>query len=206
MPRKALSVTKVLEFKPRVFEFQGLWLQSIGTPERRGSALIWGDSGSGKTRFALMLCKYLAGFERVLYNSLEEGLGKTIRDAYIALDMKEVNGSLLLADKEPISELRERLSQKGAPGVVAIDSVQYSGLSYDDYLALRADFPRVFWVLISHAEGKMPAGAVARSIMYNADIKVHVSGYRAFARSRFGGGRPFDVWPEEAERLHGALQ
>lgn len=206
MSKRALSVNHVMEYRPRTFAFEGLWRQSLGTPERKGAVLIWGESGNGKTRFALQLCKYLATFDRLLYNSLEEGLSKTIQDAYRALDMHQVNGSLLLLDKEPVAELRERLRLKNAPQIVAIDSVQYSGLSYDEYLGLRAEFPRVFWVLISHADGKLPAGAVAKSIMYNADIKVHVVGYRAFVRSRFGGERPYDVWPEEAERIHGPIE
>lgn len=205
MADRAKSVDNVLKYKPRVYDFEGNFLRSIGQPERGCSILIWGDSGNGKTTFAFQLAKYLATFDRFFYNTLEEGLSKTIQDTYHLLNMQEVSGKFILGDKEPIADMTDRLARKNAPTGYAIDSVQYSGLSYGDYIQMRERFPRKTCIIISHADGKMPAGATAKSIMYNADVKIRVDGYRAFIRSRFGGGRPYDVWPEEAARLHGEI-
>ncbi len=206
MSKRAKSVANVLDYKPDVYGFQGNWRKSIGQPERGCSIAIWGDSGNGKTTFAFQLCKYLATFDRFYYNSLEEGLSKTIQDTYTLLNMAEVNGRFILGDKEPMDEMTDRLSRKNSPNAYAIDSVQYSNLTYEDYKALREKFPRKTIITISHADGKMPAGATAKSIMYNADVKIRVDGFRAFIRTRFGGGRPYDIWPEEAERIHGEIE
>lgn len=205
MAKKALGVKELLTLRPAVYQFTGKWQRSIGIPAHACSILVWGDSGNGKTGFVLQLAKYYATFTSVVYDSLEEGHSKTIQDAYKLLNMMEVDGKLLMLDKEPIPDLRKRLASQRSPAVVVIDSVQYSDMTYDDYRSLRAAFPRKTFILISHADGKTPYGAVAKSIMYNADIKVHVQGFRAFIRTRFGGGRPYDVWPEEAERQHGQL-
>ena len=57
--RNAKGVRELLSMKFDVMDFKGPWYDAFGTPERRGVWIIWGNSGSGKTSFALQLCKYL---------------------------------------------------------------------------------------------------------------------------------------------------
>ncbi len=179
--------------------FEGDWYEAIGKPEISGAWLIWGDSGNGKTRFALQLCKYLAQFCRVAYNSMEEGASKSMKKAFREVGMNEVRRNVILLDNEPISELKERLRKRRSPDVVVIDSVQYTGMSYRDYTALRAEFRNKLFILISHADGKNPAGRTAKSIRYDAFVKIRIEGYRAFALSRYGGGEPFTIWEAGAK-------
>ncbi|HBX44451.1 MAG TPA: hypothetical protein DEG28_00960 [Porphyromonadaceae bacterium] len=192
--KRALSVSDIQSYKPTVLDFEGEWLASFGRPELTGAWLMWGPSFSGKTRMALQLAKYLARFERVAYNSLEEGLSMSMQEAIISVGMAEVSRNFILLDKEPISELKERLRRRKSPRVVIIDSVQYTGLTYSDYVSLKEEFRNKLFVFISHADGREPKGNVAKSIRYDAFVKISVRGYAAEIMSRFGGGEKFIIW------------
>ena len=195
--KKALSVAEVINYKPKILEFTGLWADAIGKPEPTGSWIIWGNSGNGKTQFALMLAKYLAEMGmRVVYNSLEEGRCESIKKAFQRINMISVNRRMWFLDQEPVDELSQRLKARKSPDVVFIDSVQYSGLNYTEYKKLRSSFRNKLFVLISHAEGREPAGTVAKKIRFDAFVKIYIDGYVAFPVSRYGGGKTFDIWPE----------
>lgn len=201
--KRAISVNELASYKPRLLHFDGAWFNLIGFPELRGGWLIWGASGSGKTRFALQLARYLAGFCRVAYNSLEEGLSQSMKLAFAECGMIEVSRKLILLDQEPIEDMIKRLDKPKSPQVIFLDSVQYTGMNYADYKRLRDRFPQKLFILISHSEGKDPAGRVAKSIRFDAYVKIYVEGFRAFAISRYGGGLHYDVWPEQAQRYWG---
>ncbi|MCU7571192.1 hypothetical protein N4241_08765, partial [Riemerella anatipestifer] len=69
----AYSYADIAKRKFNTMKFEGDWLELIGEPEVSGCWIIWGLSGNGKTRFALQLAKYLTKFQKVFYNTLEEG-------------------------------------------------------------------------------------------------------------------------------------
>ena len=196
--KRALTVNEIRNFKPVELNFEGKWKDSIGTPELTGTWLIWGNSANGKTRFALQLAKYLTNFRRVAYNSLEEGLSKSMKEAIIDTGL---NKNFVLLDKEPVEELKSRLRKRRSPDVILIDSLQYTGLSYGQYKELRKEFPHKLFIFISHAEGNEPKGNVARSIRYDAFVKIPVIGYAAYPQSRFGGGEKYVVWKHGHERF-----
>lgn len=200
---RARTYTDLMNQKGTALEFTGDWLRSIGCPELTGSWLIWGNSTNGKTRFALQLCKYLATFVRVAYNSLEEGDSLSMRNAIKEVGMSEVRSNFLLLDQEPIGELRKRLMKRKSPDVVFIDSWQYTGLNYSEYKKLRADFRGKLFILISHAEGNNPEGRTAKSIRYDSFVKIRIEGYKAFPASRYGGNEPYTIWDEGAVKYWG---
>jgi hypothetical protein len=201
---RARTYTDLMNQKATPLDFTGDWLRSIGRPELTGSWLIWGNSTNGKTRFALQLCKYLATFCRVAYNSLEEGDSLSMRNAIRDVGMNDVKGNFLLLDQEPIEELRKRLLKRKSPEVVFIDSWQYTGLNYTEYKRLRADFRNKLFILISHAEGNNPEGRTAKSIRYDSFVKIRIEGYRAFPASRYGGNEPFTIWEKGSEEYWGS--
>lgn len=201
--KRAISISELYTTNFKVLDFQGAWEESIGQPELAGSWLIWGKSGNGKTRFTLQLCKYLTQFGKVAYNSLEEGASLSMRKAFVETGMEEVKRRIVLLDQESISDLIVRLKKRKSPDIIAIDSVQYTGMNYDAYRQLRDLFPKKLFILISHAEGKEPAGRVAKSIRFDAFVKIWVEGYKAFPTSRFGGGKPYTVWEKGANKYWG---
>jgi len=202
--KRALSPSEMVAKRMVTMPFEGEWMSHVGQPERSGSWIIWGPSGNGKTRYALMLGKYLTQFGRVAYNSLEEGISQSLKRAIMDCGLVGVRRFILL-DKEPITDLILRLQKPKSPDVVFIDSIQYSGLNYRDYRQLRDTNRNKLFIFISHADGKEPAGRTAKSVRYDANIKIYVEGYRAFAASRYGGGEPFTIWEDGAERIYGTL-
>lgn len=202
--KRGYTPSQLMLMRMRTMTFEGPWLEHIGLPECSGSWIIWGPSGNGKTRYALMLGKYLTQFGRVAYNSLEEGISQSLKRAIMDCGLVGVRRFILL-DKEPITDLILRLQKPKSPDVVFIDSIQYSGLNYRDYRQLRDTNRNKLFIFISHADGKEPAGRTAKSVRYDANIKIYVEGYRAFAASRYGGGEPFTIWEDGAERIYGTL-
>ncbi|MEZ5195077.1 MAG: hypothetical protein R2764_01355 [Bacteroidales bacterium] len=206
--KQALTVKNVMKKNREIFAFKDDWLKSFGMPERSGSWLIWGESGSGKTSFAMQLVKYLAQFPeiyRVAYNSLEEGNSQSIKMAIERVGMIDVADKFWLLDMEPIEELKVRIQRKRSPQVLVIESVQYMGLKYPEYVKLRSEFPDKLFIFISHADGRNPQGRTAKAIRFDAFVKIRIEGYAAFVVSRYRDGRdkPFVIWPEGAELYHG---
>lgn len=199
---RAASVEQILKTRFNTMPFEGEWLASIGRPELTGSWIIWGNSGNGKTRFALQLCKYLCNFGRVAYDSLEEGVSVSLRGAIEETNMMEVRRRFVVLDREGIGQLKERLSQPKSPHIVCVDSLQYTGLSYDDYKRLKEAFPNKLFIWISHADGSNPEGRVAKKIRFDSNVKIRVQAYRADIVSRYGGGEPYIIWQEGYERYN----
>lgn len=201
--RRAISVSELYKTKLKTLDFDGKWLEHIGRPEAKHTWLVWGDSSNGKTSYALQLAKYLSRFGRVLYNSMEEGLSESMKDAFKRVGMEQVKRRVMLLDNESIDELDERLSKKNAPKIVFIDTVQYAELSFKRYKELKEKHAQVLWVFISHEEGRLPDGKVANKIRRDAMVKTRVVGFKAYATSRYGGTEPLVVWEEGAAKIDG---
>lgn len=199
---RAVSVDQMLKMKFDVMNFESEWRDHLGTPERAGSWIIWGQSGNGKTRYTLKLCKYLTIFGRVAYNTLEEGKKLSFQRAIKETNMKAVSRKFIILS-ESIEELSYRLTKPRAPKIVVIDSLQYANLNKKKYQSLINAHPNVLFIFISHAEGKNPKGSTADAVKYHSDIKIRVQGYKAFATSRYGGGDPFTIWHEGAQDYWG---
>lgn len=204
---RAISNKNVLAAQFETADFDGPFLASFGRPELRGVWLIWGDSGSGKTTFTLQLCKYLAGFRRVAYDSLEQGLSLSLQKAWERVGMAEAGSNIILLNKEDLPELRARLRKRKSPEIIVIDSLQYLDKFYmKQFKDLKAEFPDKLFVFISQADkaGKDPDGYIAKKIRYDADIKIKVEGFKAFVTTRYEdrdkgeGGEDFIIWEQGA--------
>lgn len=190
--------------KYETMAFDGAWRDAFGTPERRGVWIIWGNSGNGKTSFALQLAKYLCRFGRVAYDSLEEGACLTMQEAMRRENMMEVNKKFLLIDNENMEELGIRLSRQKSPDIVVIDSFQYTQMNYRQYIAFKERHKRKLLIFVSHADGKLPNGRAAKSLMYDASLKIYIEGFRAFSKGRFiGPVGHIDIVPDKARTYWG---
>jgi predicted AAA+ superfamily ATPase len=204
--QRAWSVNNILNKKRKLLPFDGSFYDLIGNPELKGSWIIYGDSGHGKTSFTMQLLKYLSEYEQALYLSLEEGDGESFKLALEMYDMASVSKNFKIAT-DSLAELKERLRKPKSPKVIIIDSVQYFDVRFAQIKELTEENPDKVFVFISHVDvtGKKPEGMVARKIKYHSPVKIFIQGYVAFSLSRYKreATKPFVIWQEGAKNFHG---
>ena len=185
--------------KKAVFPFDGKWLDAFGKPERTGVWFIWGNSGNGKSSFVMQLCKELCKYGRVAYNSLEEGDSLSMQNSFIRHGMSSANKQMQLLNCEPVDELSDRMNKHKSPDFYVVDSFQYCQMSYKEYIRFKEQHRDKLIIFTSHADGRNPAGRAAKSVMYDASLKIWVEGWRAFSKGRFiGSTGKFTIWEEGA--------
>jgi predicted ATP-dependent serine protease len=188
--------------------------RSIGEIEDCFDCIIYADSGNGKTNMTIRLLKELivAMNCRTEYISYEEGHAKSMRDAFIERhDMYEAVGNRLeLCDGYTFDELYKAMSRRKSAKIWVIDSIQYTGFTRDQVKKIKDDFvksrKRKIVIYISHVNGKVPDGVVAKKIEYDAMIKIPIKDYVAFPKSRYGGNKPFIIWEQGAIDKWGAVK
>lgn len=201
---RALTVREVLSKKRHVFPFEGKWAEAFGQPERTGVWFIWGDSGNGKTSFVLQLIAELCRWDRVAFDSMEEGTSLSMRDKLVRHGLLNVGNRLHLLDTEPMHDLSNRLARRKSYNVVVVDSFQYTQMSYGEYLRFKENHKDKLIIFLSHADGSRPRGSAAVKVMYDATLKIWVEGYKAFSKGRFiGSTGQYTIWEEGAARYWG---
>ena len=180
--------------------------EAIGKAEIGGGAwFIYGPSKNGKTSMAMILAKALANHRKVAYDSVEEGINKSLRMAVERHGLVEAGHNFVLLNREFFDDLVYRLKHSRTVRVVFIDSVQFMDLKYSEYRRLRLEFPRTLFVFISHVKnnrGTSPDGSVATKIMRDSDVIFSVQGFKAFVTSRFGGNGEFVISEEMAAKFY----
>lgn len=207
--KKAFSVSDVLRQRPRTFRHVGPFERLFGHPGRSGVWFIWGQSGNGKSSLVMQLCRTLLQPDNgvtLLYDSLEESTGETFRRSLVRHGMEGIRG-LQILQPEYVDDLIKRLHQKRSADIIVIDSVQHMMISFRDYVRLKEAFPQKLFIFISQADGRNPSGKAAKAIMYDADLKIWVEGYRAFSKGRYFGPDPlhsdYTIWDERARLYWG---
>lgn len=206
---KVISIDQLLRKKYR--ELTGLserFVAAHGLPEDRFVMCVYGKSGQGKSNYVGQVCKELlqalAGQNaRLLYVALEEGHGRTIRDTMLRQELSEFSGRVMIAEGGTLKDLTDKLKKQKSPKIVVIDSLQYLGINYEEYKELKEMFKAKIFIFISHSSGNLPRGTTAQEIVYDANIKVRVHGYKALITSRYGGKENYIIWEEGAKKAWG---
>lgn len=202
---KAIGITDFLSRRFNNYDFDGKWALHLGVPEKNFRMIVFGHPGNGKTEYCLQLVKYLASFTRVYYNSYEQGICKSLQDALVRNNMQEVTGKVIFGNQEPYNEMITRLSGKNSPMVVVLDSRDYMNLTTEQYKKLIRLFPRKAFIVVCWESAGKPKSQYAKDIEYMAEIKVHVRGFKAYPRSRYGGNQTHTIWdrkPQDGEQLN----
>ncbi|MEG0807639.1 MAG: hypothetical protein RR410_04730 [Alistipes sp.] len=203
----SISANQALHIKHQTLHLEGAWGACVGDIDRTGVVFFWGQSGNGKSSAVMSFAKALTAFGRVLYVSLEEGLGLSFQNTLRRLSMQDCGCRFQVVANESIEELSVRLAKHKSPDFVIIDSYQYTQLNYRQYIALKQQHTNKLLIFVSHADGKQPAGRAAKSVMYDAGLKIWVEGYKAFSNGRFiGSTGEFVIWPEGATRYWGSKE
>lgn len=208
---RAYSNRNVCDAKFATAEFDGQWLASFGKPELRGSWIIYGESGSGKTHFALKLLSYLTKFvDRVAYDTIEQGLSQSFQNAWNNASMGECGRKVVVYSKEQITSLRARLHKRKSPQVIVIDSITaLIGFTRTTFTELIDEFPDKLFIFIAHEEGGKPYPAIAKHVRKLSEVKIRVEGFKAVVTTRFsgatGGGDDFIIWEEGAAKYYARM-
>ncbi|NIJ45024.1 putative ATP-dependent serine protease [Wenyingzhuangia heitensis] len=201
--KKSLSYEDITRKNYKVFDFEGDWKRHQGVLECAGSILIYGDSGHGKTTYAMAAAKELTQFEKVFYNTAEEGMRLSFKRSLMLNNMKSVKSKITF-QKETYDEMVLRLRRKRQPKVVFVDSVQYCfrGKRVTDYYKLIEEFNNTLFVFISHIDKVgSPKGTVAQEIYWDCQNRILVKDFKAhIEKSRCGGDEvePFVINEERA--------
>ena len=184
---RSLTAKEILNIRHKTITFEGEWGKCIGTMDRCGVVLFWGNSGNGKSSAVVSFCKELTKFGKVLYVSLEEGYSLSFQNTLKRFDMYSCGSKFQVLDHATAEELIERLQKPRSADFVVIDSFQYMGMGYKDYLKFKQALPNKMLVFVSHADGRQPSGRAAKAVKYDAMEKIWVEGHVAFTNGRFIG-------------------
>lgn len=179
--------------------FSGDWLEHIGEPEHNFKMLIYGHPKNGKTSYALQLAKYLTNYGKVWYNSIEEGRTKTFQDACRRNGLFDLPQRLfMMGDRYHYADTMEYLAGRDRGKFIFLDSRDYMKLTTEQYKRLTRKYPNKSFIIICWEQASKPAGKYAKDIEYMVDVVVHVEKFIAKSSGRFGGFKPYSVWPERA--------
>ncbi len=201
--QRAHSYEDISSQKFKIIPIQKEWLGHLGEPQLGNSHwLVYGESGHGKTSYVLQIVKMLTEFEKVHYNTLEEGMKQSFKLALKRNNMKIV-ASKFNFHQEDLEELTKRLDRRRQPKIVVIDSVQYffRGKQLKHYFDFINKFQNTTFIWVSGADGKKPKGSIANDIYYDADIVINVKDFEAIVmKNRFEAYESRIIWKEGNEQ------
>lgn len=203
---RTLSVKNLYDKKHKCFDFEGVWRDVMGNPEKCGVWLIWGNEKNGKTWGALLLADYISKMEKVLYISGEEGTGKAFIDACRRANLNPVKSRINFTEYETIPDIYTRLQSGKSARVVIIDNMTV----YNDELKngclskLKNDFPDVLFIFLAHEERGEPYTATAKLCRRLASIIIHVEGLACMVSGRCPGGKLI-IDEQKAALYHGQI-
>lgn len=190
-----ISLDALLNRKYSTYPLSPEWVSAIGAPEVNFKAVVFGFTGSGKTTLVLQMCREFARLGRVYYNSIEQGEGKSLQDVVKLVEFpEEVRKNIKFGNKDTFEEMVHKIETLRAKFVV-IDSRDFMNLTTTQYKMLVDRFPRIAFIIICwEGSGEKPKSEFGKSMLYMADIKIHVKNGVAIARSRFGATKPYKIF------------
>ena len=180
---KALSNRNVCDANFNVADFTGEWLATFGKPELRGAWIIFGESGSGKTHFALSLLAYLTQFvDKAAYDTIEQGLSLSFKNSWLDANMAEVGNKVVVYSKEQIPALREEAAQaqKSAGCGDRFHNRACGVHARSTFASLMDEFPDKLSSSSPTRKTASPYPAVARHVRKLAEVKIRVEGFKAY--------------------------
>lgn len=201
-PTKAESFNK--EFKLKEFtghdllntefdclEFEGKFLELIGKPSRKFSAIIWGLPKGGKSNLALRFADYLQEyFGKAVYIAAEEGESVTLQEKF-----RDIGGSnLTVVESRNREEIRHYLKQSDSQ-FIFIDSINTAAIDNDYLEQLKEENPEKSFVAITQAtKGGNFKGDQA--LTHNCDFVIKVVDGVAYHHGRFNQASEIKIFEE----------
>jgi replicative DNA helicase len=202
---KAITAAALINKKFKLLNWQGAFLEAFGRPEKAGVWFIWGNSGNGKTTFAMQLIKALLQEDKAIINSLEEGNKQSMKNTLVNTDFTPKELKRIIITCEPMNVMSERLKADKSPHIALIDSLQLTGWNFNKFLQFKEEHPDKLIIFISQTENGKPIGMMAERIKLYADQKIFVQGYKAISNGRSNPGGEYTIWEQGAENYYGKI-
>ena len=199
---RAYTYEDLARKKYKTIDLSPQWTDHLGKVERSGSLLIYGDSGQGKTTYALQLMKELCQKEKVLYNSLEECGSLSLIENLDRYGLKQYRKRYTV-QKEYVDKMMLRLDRPQQPKIVFIDSIQecFDGKPASLYNKLIEAFPNTLFIGISQTDSKgNPKGAVANKFYWLSQNRIYVKDFRAYIEKTRTGANELEPYLISAEK------
>lgn len=196
--KRTYSPKEIMMQTYKTLPWGGRWAAAFGYPEESAVWFISGASASGKSSFVMQLAYELTHYGKVLYESYEEGVNRSFQERMLRFELDKRQGYFRVATADTIENLKERLSRRHSPKFVIVDSYQDAGWEWRETIDLIEAFPKKSFIFISQVLKGQPIGKAACRLKYKADVKVRVSGFRAYCQGRFNpeAGNSYVVWEE----------
>jgi archaellum biogenesis ATPase FlaH len=181
---KIISLKSLKKKQYETLDLGAEYAALLGTLQTRFVMMLYGQSGSGKSVFALQLAARLAREGKVLYNSHEEKDNKTLQDR---VNMFGVDAArLYIGVSLDFDQMVEKIRRNHYHFVV-IDSVQYMSFTYDQLIRLNELFRRkkkfgVIMVSFGSSPGNPDR---ARDLLHASDVKCRFHDGRLTVVSRY---------------------
>jgi hypothetical protein len=206
---KVLGVKQFHQMRFKFLPVQGELSRTLGDIPHNFIAVVYGYSGNGKTEFCMRLAKMLCAFGKVAWLSYEQRHGSDLQAATLRNRMDEVSGQFYPID--PIAnradnvglleDLDNYLKKRNSPDYIFIDSLDYTGFTWNDYVFLRNRYGEkkgLIFIAHSHKSGRLKK-AISEQIVFDGGLGIWVCNYIARPeKNRFGGFEPYVVWEEMA--------
>lgn len=172
------------------YDFDGVYKEVFGQPERDGAWMIWGMEKNGKTWTALDLANYFSRFVRTLYVSAEEGIGKNFVQSIKRAKIDPANRQLKFVEYITLDELDVILGKRRAFKVVFLDNmtIYNEEMKYGRLKDLLKKHRNVLFVILAHEERGEPYTSGAKLLSKLAKVIIHVEGLKANVSGRCPGG------------------
>lgn len=196
--KRAYSPKEIAKKTYKTLPWGGRWEEAFGLPEESSVWFVYGASAQGKSSFVMQLAYELTHYGQVLYLSYEEGVNQSFQERMLRFDLDKKQGWFRVVTNDTLEDLTGRLKKRHSAKFIIVDSFQMAYWSYPETEALVKMFPKKSFIFISQVEKGQPTGKPARRLLYLADVKVRVQGFRAYCQGRFNpdAGNSFVVWEE----------
>ena len=201
---RTIGVTQILNKKYKMLDVSDKWKNVFGQLPDPFSMIVIGKPKNGKTSLVMSFCRDRAERYKVFYSSLEEGDAKTIQDALILADMKDVAGKFFIGEDYFFNDLVEKLSKPRSPKIVVIDSLDYMSLTTSQWKELIYLFPKKSWMIICWGSAHPtdfanPDNYYAKQIKYKVGTVVLVKDFKVTTRGRYGMTDPYTIWDKKSK-------
>lgn len=170
--KNVVSLRDMQKVQFKTLQFTGDWKELMGTPEQRFSVMIYGQSGQGKSTFAIKFAEYLANnFGAVLFNSAEEGISLTLQDKLKNLKSND----LFISHQKDFYSMKKHLKTSNCKFVV-LDSVNHMNLTPENVEELR-NMDRTRGFISIHQVTKTGDFKGDNKFLHNCDIEIVVDNY-----------------------------